>query len=437
MKRLSLAAIMFLLTQVIAGHLTFATDLRWQTPFDTTSSVRLDGRDTVFTLTQVLSRVASQNPSLRSFNFRNDAAQAELKQARLWPNPELEAEFDGVGWDAPGFKESEMTVSLSQELELFGRRSAREKLARAGSDAAKLATRISAFDLYVEVKERFFTLIHAQRQFILADSSVILAESIVQNIAYRMEKGAALQSELLLAQLELQRVQLTREESRQNLNAAQARLSVLWGNQPRQVYATANEEPELHLVRQKLAAMSGQVDSSRDIMYIQSAADIARAEQQLAGAEARPNVRLIGGYKRLAAEGSNALMFGLSLPLPLFNRNQGAIAGTDARLRALEFEQQRTRLEVQAGINIGTTRLTQLTERHAALDSLLLPTAVQAYAKLHHTYEEGRVPYTSLLEAERALIELRFEHNDMLLAICEQIFALERLTGAIIFSAND
>ena len=174
------------------------------------------------TLPQVLRLVAAQNPTLRSLRFRNDEAQAELTQARLWPNPELEAEFEEVGWDAPGFSESEMTVALSQEFELFGQRGARKKLAQVGFDATKLATRISAFDLYLEVKARFFALVHAQRQYILADSSVFLAGGVAQNIAYRMDKGAALQSELLLARLELQRAQLTREESRQDLETAQA-----------------------------------------------------------------------------------------------------------------------------------------------------------------------------------------------------------------------
>jgi len=437
MKHLVFAVTIFLLSHVIADRASFAANLRWQTPFDTTSNPRVDSRDTVMTLPQVLRLVAAQNPALRSLRFRNDEAQAELTQARLWANPELETEFEQIGWDAAGFSESEMTVALSQEFELFGQRGARKKLARAGSDATKLATRISAFDLYLEVKARFFALVHAQRQCILADSSVFLAESVAQNIAYRTEKGAALQSELLLAQLELQRAQLTREESRQDLGAAQAWLSALWGNSPMHVRATAAEEPELLLVLQRLSALPELADSSRDMLLLHSEVQITRAEQQIAHAETKPSLTLAGGYKHARADGANTLVFGLSLPLPLFNRNQGTIAGLDARLQALELEQQRARMEVAADIHTGTTRLAQLTERHAALDTLLLPTAEEAYTKLRRAYEEGRVPYTSLLEAERALIELRFERNDMLLAISEQIFALERLTGAIIFSANN
>ena len=76
--------------------------------------------------------------------------------------------------------------------------------------------------------------------------------------------------------------------------------------------------------------------------------------------------------------------------------------------------------------------MTQLIEKHATLDSLLLPTADKAYRKLQEAYEAGRVPYTQLLEAERSLIYNSFEHNDMLLAIQEQIITLEQATGVVL-----
>lgn len=63
------------------------------------------------------------------------------------------------------------------------------------------------------------------------------------------------------------------------------------------------------------------------------------------------------------------------------------------------------------------------------MDSLLIPTAEEAYEILRQTYESGRLPYTQLLEARRLRYDLSLEHNDLLLAIQEQIVSLERLTG--------
>ena len=117
------------------------------------------------------------------------------------------------------------------------------------------------------------------------------------------------------------------------------------------------------------------------------------------------------------------------MPLPLFNRNQGTRDKLDARLRSLDFQIDRERLQSAAGIGSQTSLLRQLVRRHDALDSLLLPTAQDAFEQLRQAYEAGRLPYTQLLEARRILYELTLEHNDLLLAIHEQTISLESLAG--------
>ena len=400
---------------------------RWQAPFDS-SYVDMQ-QEELLSFDHVLKLVARENPVLKSLEWKLKSAKENIHQAGLWQNPELETEMEEVGWDAPGFSESEITIGLSQEFELFGQRKARKKVAQTAYNVANFETIIEAFDLFLDVKERFYILQHAQMQTELADSSVILAENIVNSISYRMKQGVALHSELLLAQLELQRVDLARREAYQELFSAQVKLAALWNSNSTNIIVVAVEEPDLQIAITKLSVLTQHLDSTRYMRKLYLEKEISHAERQLAAAEAKPGIILSGGYKRLRENDSNSFIVGLSLPLPLINRNQGKTAALDAYMQSQEYEIERSRLATSAYISSNISGLNQYISKHMDLDTLLLPTAIDVYQTLQEAYEVGRVPYTSLLEAERALIELRFEHNDVLFAINKQLIALEKISG--------
>lgn len=400
----------------------------WQAPFDTVVAVSTS-TDSVLSLGDALRLTAERNPTLQSLSFENLAAKAQLKQAGLWLNPELALEVEEVGWDAPGLRESEITLSIAQEFELFGQRGARKQLARAEIDAIELETRISSFDLYLEVKRRFYALAHAQQHLELSQTSVKLATDIIDNINLRITKGAALQSELLLAQLEKGRVRLAFEQAQNEKTAAEAALIALWDGDAHATTVICESELGLEKVMRRVKSLNFSLDSSRSVMELNRRSAIIQARRSLAAAEARPGITLSSGYRRGKIDDSDTFLFGISMPLPLLNRNQGTQKSLEARLRSLGHQLDRERLDAAATINVHSIRLYELMHRHDALDSLLLPTAEKAYEIIRQAYESGRLSYTQLLEAERSLNELRFEHNDMLLAIHEQIITLESLTG--------
>lgn len=404
---------------------------RWQAPFDTTQTI-VAGNDSALTLTAALSLAARENPTLKVLEYRLQAAHGHLKQAGLWLNPELEAEIEEFGWNAPGLSESELTVALSQEFELFGQRGARKHVARSELEATEFESNVQAFDLYLEVKQRYYRLAHAQEKVRLAEESVLLADDIVENISFRIERGAGLHSELLLAQIEQQRTRLRLEELKQQKEAAETRLVALWNGAPGTTAVRANKEPNLQEILMLVESLQKHTDSTRSIRHLQNQADILRAQESLAAAEARPTLTFSGGVKRFEANDSKSFLLGVGVPLPLFNRNQGARESLRAQTRSVEYEIERERLEVAATLRSHIIELRNLVQRHDILDSELLPKAEHAYHALQEVYEAGRLPYTQLLEAERSLNELRFEHNDILLSLHEQVIELEVLTGVVL-----
>jgi len=421
-----LKLILLLILTLTASTVT-ATD-RWLAPFDS-SGIESIAAGSILTLDDIVKLVAAKSPVLKSLDQYSDAAQGMVKQAGMWSNPELETEIGDIGGDAPGLSEPEITVSLSREFELFGQRSARQSFAQAGVDAAELEARLSAFDLYLEVKSRFYQLSHAQERFRLTEKSVDLAESTLENIEFKLRQGAAMQSEMLLAQLEVQRMQLARAEARQELDVAQISLVSLWNGDYFGFSLITPSEPDFKSSTERLLVSLEQTDSTREILTLAQQRDMLRAEQELVKAEARPAITLSGGFRRIEADGSNSFLIGIGLPLPLWNRNQGVSESLQAQMRLLDYQAEQADIEARAEIRSGVTRLRQLIEQHDILDSSLVPTGEEAYQFLQEAYQAGRIPYTSLLEAERTLNELRFEHNDMLLSLYEQIIALERTTG--------
>ncbi len=407
--------ILFLLCLSICFSTVISANDRWQSGLDTTMTPK--SIHSIMSLDDVLALVATHNPSLRSLGYKREAANNRLLQAGLRPNPEFSTEFEEVGWDAPGLSESEITISLSQEFEFFGQRNARKQIALTDIKTTEFENRLAAFDLYLDTKSRFNKVLYFQRKSELVDSSVNTAEHIFKSIENRMKQGVALQSELLLSELELQRFILDREETLQELHSAQLELMALWHGKTEHIQVTASDEPNFESVITKLPNLLLQIDSTRNVLLSNYEMERTDAEKYLASVETKPGITFSGGYKRIEANNSNSLLFGISLPLPLFNKNEGKTAALDATIRALEYDKERTRLETKAYINSAITRLNQLVSKHKTIDNLLLPTAKNAYESLKKTYNVGRIPYTSLLEAERSLNQLRFDHNDVLFAI--------------------
>lgn len=411
----------------------FAGDLvsgdQWQDPFQSTGSV-VTSRSDSLTLPQILGLVADANPSLKAGLKRIEAANGLLRQAGLWPNPELEVVMEEVGWDVPGLQESEITVILSQEIELWGNRKNRRLVARRGMETVRLETQIAVFDIYASTTERYFTLSHAQRRVTLAQDAVDLARDIAESARIRVAMGAAMQSELLLGQLEMETAALELAETISEMETARSKLASLWqSNASHIVVAETDFDPTVVV---QVGGLRSLLEQSREVRSLEAEEARTDAELNLERSGAKPNLSLSGGYKRLEADGTNSFVIGVGLPLPFLNRNQGNIRSLEARKEALSFSRQQALLTASTEFETSKRRIEQQVSRHQTINTQVLPKAEEAYLSLKSAYDKGKLPYTTLLEAQRMLLNLRFELNDIGLTIKREIVTLERLLGVTI-----
>jgi cobalt-zinc-cadmium efflux system outer membrane protein len=146
-------------------------------------------------------------------------------------------------------------------------------------------------------------------------------------------------------------------------------------------------------------------------------------------ANGKPNLTLSGGVKRSEADKANSFVAGISLPIPVFDRNQGNVRALAARLDEVTYEWEQSSSEAEAELLTILKTFDRHRSSHAALDTLILPKAMQAFESLRHSYENGRTPYSEFLEGRRRLIDVRSQHIDVHLQLRRELIALERLLG--------
>lgn len=402
------------------------SNLQWQKPFDSDNETVIPTGDPL-ALETVLNLVAQANPGLKANRKQVEAMVGLVNQAGLRPNPELEIEFEEVGWDAPGFNESEIGIVLSQEFELWGKRKKRKKLAKSELAATEFETIVSGFELRVETMENFYTLVHAQRQVVLAYQANEIAEAIVSTTKTRVEKGAALSAELLLAELELEQTKLELARVNNKLHIAKRNLASMWKSDGSRLIAA---EPKLDKsIISRIAGLQPFVKNNREVTALEHESKILRSELAVEKSEGKPNLTFSGGIKRLQADETNSFIFALGIPLSFFNRNQGTVYSLGTQSEAIRLAKEQAQLNAEAEFLSLEQNLRQLFSRHNSIDTLSLPLSEKAYRSLNDAYKLGRIPYSTLLESERSLVDLRFELNDLELEIRKEIGSIERLLG--------
>jgi cobalt-zinc-cadmium efflux system outer membrane protein len=120
-----------------------------------------------------------------------------------------------------------------------------------------------------------------------------------------------------------------------------------------------------------------------------------------------PDLELSAGYRSLPETGDRTWLLGLSLPLPLFDRNQGALAEAQALVSRSEADVRRQEIELDSRLAGAFTTTGLARERALTLRERILPAAESAFQEIKAGYERGRFSYVDLLEARRAWAESR------------------------------
>jgi cobalt-zinc-cadmium efflux system outer membrane protein len=303
-------------------------------------------------------------------------------------------------------------------------------MAQRGLEAIQLETQIAAFDIYATTLERYSVLGHAQRQVKLAQDAVDLAADIAESARARVDMGAAMQSELLLGQLEIETAELELAEANSEMDIAGTELTSLWQGQSSDIVVAQTDFDPAVVAR--VDALRLLLEGNRAVRSLEAEAALTEAELDLERSGAKPNLSLSGGYRRIETNSSNSFVFGIGLPLPFLNRNQGSIRSLEARLDAIRFSRKQALVTATAEFETSKRRIEQQVSRYRIINTKVLPKAQETYLSLKSAYDKGKLPYSTLIEAQRLLLDLRFELNDIGLTIELETVALERLLGVTI-----
>ncbi|ALJ08345.1 MULTISPECIES: TolC family protein [unclassified Brevundimonas] len=372
---------------------------------------------------ELLARL-DQTPATLEAGALVDAAEARARQARVRPNPTLALDAENAFGSGPfsGYDNAETTLSVTQDLELWGRRTARINAARADAGTASLRRDLAVVDaagrlalVYAdaEAAERRATLAEENLSLTLADARAALV--LVEEGREPLLRGIQGESEAAAARAGL-------DEAIAERDAAFARLTAV------AMLIEPVTTIEASLLDQAPAAALAPTDQTPSVRVAEAERSAAESRIAVERTRSRPDVSASVGLRRYEAEDATALTFGLSLPLPLFDRNRGNIEAAQADFRAADARLMTARQEAQADRAAAQARLRASVSRVNAADAGVR-SAEEAYRLSRIGFEAGRISQLELRATRTALVNARTAAVDARLARVRAEIDLARQDG--------
>lgn len=382
------------------------------------------------TLNTALTAALRNNPILAVYSLETRAKEAQTLQASFLPNPEISIELENFSGSAPfqGFRESELTLSVGQLIELGGKRAKRTEVAALNSDLAAWDYETTRLFVFSQVVKSFNAVLVAQKKVKLNSEIVKIAEQFLQRIEYRVKAGNASPAETARARVELSSNQILLQAAQRDLNSARRRLAATWGS----------DQPSFDKVGGKLYAVISIPPFKSIIDIISQNPQVARwavemqrreKELQLAKANRLADPTITGGYRRLNDAGANAFILSLSMPLQLFNRNQGAIESAKMKRQQAAYQKQAIELDIRVRLSESYNRLASVYQEIQTIKADVLRQAESAYQTINRGYNMGKFSFLDVLDAQRTLFDVRSRYLDALREYHFEKAEIERLIG--------
>lgn len=363
------------------------------------------------------------NPQLSAARREVDAVDASVKQAGALPNPFFEVTAEGRQRDT-----RTVTWQLSQPLELGGKRGARVAAARREHDAAAAELVAIEADIRASVITAFFDVAAAQERQRLTQASVDIARHATDVAARRVVAGKISPVEETKAKIAQASVQLELMQANAELSGARRNLSALWGNStPR--FERVDGQLDMLPTLPEPTAVDRRIGHAPSLVKARAEVERRDSLTELERRRRIPDVTLSVGMKREEEFNRRQAVIGISLPLPLFDRNSGNLQEALHRADKARDELSTAQIRIDNDVAHAHERLVIARDEVQALRQDILPGADSAYEAVSKGFEYGKFNFLDVLDAQRTLLQARSRYLRALSDAHRSAADLDRLLG--------
>ncbi len=302
-------------------------------------------------------------------------------------------------------------AQIAQPLQ-FGLRGPRIRVADAGVRHAEATTAAELRELSLEVSNAFSEARHADLVIEISARARDVAERALEVAERRRRAGDITDLDVDLAKIALGRARSAHAAAQAERAEALGQLAALIGASPDDTIVLAGDLAPPPLT---LDTLRGATAQRADVRALETEAAVARAEADLARAEARPDLGLWFGYERDVND--TILIGGVTLGLPVWNRGQGDRAAAGAKERRAELQRAAVLSATARHVLDAYEAYVRARESVELFERDVLPSLVDAEKLLDRGVETGQIPIVEFLAVRNELLANRREHLQRQLAL--------------------
>lgn len=382
------------------------------------------------TLGAALQRALMASPRLTAAERDIGIATGQRIQAGALINPELSYEVDNALGSGPyrGTRSAESTLQISQMFELWGKREARIAAGQAGVDAATIERRAIRLQLLSETAIAFLNVLGLQQRIQILDEQVVSIDRLSPLLQRRVDAGASSPAETGRAEVASALVKADRERTKAALASARRELAVLMGDTSPK-FGAVSGRLDVTGRPPSFQAVLAAIDANPQLVRWSAIYSQRNAELLLARLRPYPDVRVSAGWRHYNDTSDNAVRLSVSVPIPVFDQNQGNILSAQENLAKTRAEREANRqtLIVVAGRAYDT--LQGSLHELKILRELAIPKSRAASDAIFEGYGQGRFTLLEVLDAQASVAQARLREQEALQNFHVAVATIEGLVG--------
>lgn len=349
--------------------------------------------------------ILSRNAGLKSARSETDAAEAGVEQAGVLPNP-------GIGITLDKFGADEIEIGVEQTIELGGKRKLRTEAARKDVDAAVNAGELSKLELEAEIVRRFIPIVTTANKQAVVDSILRVTETTRDQIRRRVDAGGSKATDLVRIEIAIEQLQLERNALLRENQQARLKFAAL-GSEQDVALKNVSGELDSDLAVPDLVTLQKAVQDNPILTTYSIEQARLETERKQLRADAIPDLNLSVGYLRSNVDNSHSPIVGLSMSVPLFNRNTSVQKQAELKQKAVSEQRENAFRLLMADVQEIHSKLKVTDLKLQVLQSSTVPKAQRVFAMLQEYYNAGNAGFLDLAEAQEEMLRLKLELLDV------------------------